>query len=63
MLLLWLLWTATHLQYDFYDMAWVLVLGMLLAYARLAMRSLHPPLLMKILWNFAAIVQLEWYFG
>ncbi len=63
MVLLSLLWTVTHVQYQFYDMAWVFVLGMALVYARLATRSLYPPLLMHMLWNFAAIVQLEWHFS
>lgn len=62
MVLLSLLWTVTHLQYDIYDLTWVFVLGLLLGYARLATRSLYPPLLMHVLWNCAALAQLQWHF-
>jgi len=61
--LLSLLWTVTHLQYDVYDMLWIFILGLALAYARVATGSLYPPLLMHMLWNGAALMQLEWYFA
>jgi uncharacterized protein len=48
------LWAATHLQYDFYDMAWVFIFGTVLCISRLRTKSIYPAIVMHIAWNTAS---------
>lgn len=59
--LLSVLWAATHLQYDLYDMFWVFVLGLFLAYARLRSGSLYPAIAIHSAWNLAAFLAMEYH--
>lgn len=57
------LWALTHLQYDLYDMFWVFVLGILLAYSRFRTGSLYPAITIHCAWNFVAYIALEYSLG
>lgn len=50
-LLLSVLWAVTHLQYDFYDMAWIVILGIVLCMSRLSTKSIYPAMIIHIGWN------------
>ncbi len=52
-----LLWSAIHLQYDYYGRATIFASGLLLGYARLKTDSLYPTLLMHGLMNLVATIQ------
>ncbi|UCG74008.1 MAG: CPBP family intramembrane metalloprotease [Chromatiales bacterium] len=58
-----MLWAATHLQYDLYDMAWVFILGTLLCLSRLQTNSILPAVIIHIGWNSAAMVATAYYHG
>ena len=47
-------WACIHLQYDAYEMALILCLGVVLGLARLATRSLYVPFAMHATMNFVA---------
>jgi membrane protease YdiL (CAAX protease family) len=51
------LWAAIHLQYDYYEMASIFLLGLLLGAARARTGSLLTPLLMHAATNFLATVE------
>ncbi len=57
------LWTLMHLQYDLYDMSWVFILGLLLAYSRIRSGSLYPAIAIHCAWNFSSYLALEYYLG
>lgn len=57
------LWALTHLQYDLYDMFWIFVLGILLAYSRVRTESLYPAITIHCAWNFVAYIGLEYQLG
>jgi hypothetical protein len=48
------LWALTHLQYDLYDMFWIFLLGILLAWSRLRTGSLYPAVAVHCTWNLVA---------
>jgi len=50
------IWAGIHLQYDFYDMSWVFLFGILLGLARWHTDSLLAPLAMHMLVNLLATV-------
>jgi membrane protease YdiL (CAAX protease family) len=52
-----LLWAVIHIQYDFYGVATIFVLGLLLAAARIQSQSLIPCLAMHALLNAIAFTQ------
>lgn len=52
-----LIWAITHVQYEWFYIAQVFVLGLLLGAARLATRSLLPPILMHALFSAIATSQ------
>jgi len=52
-----LLWTAAHLQYGPFELAWVFLLGLLLGAARLRTAALWTPFAMHALLNLVATVQ------
>jgi hypothetical protein len=62
-LLVSVLWALTHFQYDFYDMFWVFILGVLLAYSRVRSGSLYPAISIHCAWNFVAYIGLEYHLG
>jgi uncharacterized protein len=49
-------WALLHLQYDFYGMAEIFVLGLVFGAVRLKTNSLYAPLLLHGLWNLAAFI-------
>ena len=57
------LWALTHVQYDMYDMFWVFVLGIFLAYSRFRTGSLYPAVAIHCAWNFVAYIGLEYNLG
>lgn len=57
------LWALIHFQYDFYDMFWVFIIGLLLAYSRVRSKSLYPAITIHCAWNFVAYIGLEYHFG
>jgi len=50
-------WAAIHQQYDAYGLGAIFVLGLLFGYARLKTRSILPPLLMHVVCNLVATLQ------
>jgi len=54
-------WAAVHLQYEVWDMAYVLVIGVTLGIARHRSGSLYPPLAMHGLMNLTASVEVALY--
>jgi len=52
-----LLWTPLHMQYDLYNLAAVMVLGLLLGYARFKGKSVYIPIVMHALVNSIAAMQ------
>ena len=52
-----LLWTPLHMQYDLYNLAAVMVLGLLLGYARFKGNSVYIAIVMHALVNFIAAMQ------
>lgn len=57
-LILSVLWALTHLQYDFYDMAWIVVFGIFLCTSRLKTRSIYPAVIIHIGWNVVSFLPL-----
>jgi uncharacterized protein len=58
-----LAWAALHIQYDFYGMATVLVLGIVLGIVRLKTGSLWSTLMMHAAWNLASMISVALYVG
>jgi hypothetical protein len=58
-----LVWSSLHIQYDAYGMASIFVLGLVLGTVRIKTGSLWGPLLMHALWNLAATVQIATQIG
>ncbi len=56
--LLSLLWIVPHCQYDLYDMAWLFLGGIVLAYSRIRSGSLLVPLTLHCFWNAIASLHL-----
>jgi hypothetical protein len=54
-------WAALHIQYDFYGMATVLVLGIVLGIVRLKTGSLWSTLLIHAAWNLASMISVALY--
>ena len=52
-----LLWTPLHMQYEFYNLAAVMALGLLLGYARFKGKTVYIPIVMHALVNFIAAMQ------
>ena len=52
-----LLWTPLHMQYDLYTLAAIMVLGLLLGYARWRGNSVYIPIVMHALMNFIAAME------
>lgn len=59
--LLSLLWAAIHMQYDLYDMFWIVLMGVILCVSRLRTDSIVPALIVHMSWNTAGIVLLLLY--
>ena len=57
-LLLSIIWAATHWQYDFYDMTWIFLLGILLCISRIQTRSIYPAIIIHTFWNAASTIDL-----
>lgn len=57
------LWAAIHLQYDPFDMAAIVVLGLIFGVARLRTGSVWVPFLLHLAVNLVAMVQLVWSLG
>ena len=53
-----LVWSVLHIQYDIFGIATIFTLGLVLGLVRLKTNSLWSPLLMHGLWNLVATVQL-----
>ncbi len=53
-----LVWSSLHIQYDIYGIVNIFVLGLVLGFVRLKTDSLWSPLLMHGLWNLVATVEL-----
>ena len=51
-------WALSHIQYDLYDMSWIFVFGLLLAYARIRSGSLFPAIAIHCMWNLASFIAL-----
>ena len=49
-------WAAIHLQYDYYDMSWVFLFGLLLGLAHWHTGSLFVPIIMHMLVNLLATI-------
>jgi membrane protease YdiL (CAAX protease family) len=49
-------WALSHIQYDLYDMSWIFVLGLLLAYARIRSGSLYPAIAIHCAWNLVSFI-------
>jgi membrane protease YdiL (CAAX protease family) len=56
-----LAWAVVHLQYDFYEMTTVFMLGVVLALARLRTNSLYTTIAMHALVNFLATLEAAVY--
>ena len=52
-----LIWAPLHMQYDTYNLAAIMVLGLLLGYARWKGRSVYIPIVMHALMNFIAAME------
>jgi hypothetical protein len=52
-----LIWAPLHLQYDTYNLAAVMVLGLLLGIARWKGKSVYIPIVMHALMNFVAAME------
>jgi membrane protease YdiL (CAAX protease family) len=52
------IWASLHIQYGFFEISQVFILGLVLGVARWKTDSLWSPLLMHGLWNLVATVQL-----
>jgi len=52
-----LIWAPLHIQYDLYDIATALVLGLLFGYARLRTNSVYIPIAMHALMNVLAAME------
>jgi len=57
------LWAAIHVQYDFFHVACIFVLGILLGIARIRSGSLYVPMAMHALVSLAASIGMEWVMG
>lgn len=57
------LWTVIHVQYDLYELSTILVLGILLGFARLHSRSIFTTVAMHALINLGATLEAAWYFS
>lgn len=55
------IWTLLHVQYEWYYLVVIFVLGLLLGVARLATGSLYVPVAMHIAQNLLALVQIAIY--
>jgi hypothetical protein len=54
-------WAALHIQYNFYGMINILVLGIVFGIVRIKTGSLWSTLLLHSLWNLAAIIAIAVY--
>jgi membrane protease YdiL (CAAX protease family) len=52
-----LLWAVIHIQYDWYGVSNIFVIGLLLGYARWKTDSIVPPILMHGLMNLLTTIQ------
>lgn len=56
-----LVWSALHVQYDWYGIATVFVGGLILGMARLKTGSLYVPIFMHAVWGLVATVEMDIY--
>lgn len=56
-----LLWSVMHVQYDIYGIANLFISGLLLGLARVKSNSIYPPIVMHILQNLIATVEVVIY--
>lgn len=52
------LWAAVHIQYEFYEIFSIFVIGIILGYARLKSGSLYTPIILHAVMNFIATLQI-----
>lgn len=55
------LWASLHVQYDFYGMASIFVLGLVLGWARWKTGSLYTTLVLHALTNLGAMLEALWF--
>lgn len=58
-----ILWGALHVQYEYYLMAVIVLIGLLLGYVKLKTNSLNLVIFMHFAVNLMAMVQMELYFA
>lgn len=58
-----ILWAAIHVQYDWYDISWIVFLGLVLGYAKKDTGSIYVPLIMHALVNTLSFIATMLYFS
>lgn len=53
------LWASIHIQYEFYEILSIFLIGIILGYARLKTGSLYTPIILHAVMNFIATVQIS----
>lgn len=52
------LWAAVHIQYEFFEIFSIFIIGIILGYARLRTGSLYTPIILHAVMNFVATLQI-----
>lgn len=52
------LWAAVHIQYEFFEVFTIFIIGIILGYARLKSGSLYTPIILHAVMNFVATLQI-----
>ncbi|CAA6826704.1 MAG: Unknown protein [uncultured Thiotrichaceae bacterium] len=52
------LWAAVHIQYEFFEIFTIFIIGIILGYARLKSGSLYTPIILHAVMNFIATLQI-----
>lgn len=52
------LWAAVHIQYEFFEIFSIFIIGIILGYARLKSGSLYTPIILHAIMNFIATLQI-----
>lgn len=55
------LWASIHLQYGLYEIVIIFLIGLLLSYAKVKTGSLYIPIMMHIVMNLAASIELTFF--
>jgi len=56
-----LLWAIIHVQYEWYEISVVFVMGILFGYAQILTNSIWSPIIMHAVNNFTSTMMLHWY--